>query len=199
MRASKQLSWTELRVGLFVLMALGMGSVFVFYITQAGRVFAREASYVTYLPDAAGLEEGSPVRLVGFVVGTVESVGLSEFRDDPSRHAKVVFRVRRDYAEDIRSDSEAFVTTEGLLGQSVLELTRGMAGEPIAPRRRGARLAARQPQADRRQPRAADGGDPPARGRHPQRPQEVPQHENQHLLEAGRWKLEAGRAGSLEA
>jgi len=133
MRNAKQVSWSELRVGLFVLMALGMASVFVFYMTQAGQFFARETRYVTYLPDAAGLERGAPVRLVGFGVGTVEDVGLSEFRDDPARHAKVVFRVRNTYAEDIRSDSEAYVTTEGLLGQSVLELTRGMTGAPIPP------------------------------------------------------------------
>ncbi|MCI0401943.1 MAG: MlaD family protein [Acidobacteria bacterium] len=95
MRTSKQVSWTELRVGLFVLMALGMASVFVFYMTQAGTLFSDEERYVTYLPDAAGLENGAPVRLVGFAVGTVESVGLSEFRDDPKRHAKVVFRAAR--------------------------------------------------------------------------------------------------------
>ncbi|HXE75697.1 MAG TPA: MlaD family protein [Candidatus Xenobia bacterium] len=132
MRTSRQISWSELRVGLFVIMALGMASVFVFYMTQAGSLFAREVTYVTYLPDGAGLEKGAPVRLVGFGVGTVEEVGLSEFREDPTRHAKVVFRVRREYAGDIRSDSQAFVTTEGLLGQSVLELTRGMKGEPVA-------------------------------------------------------------------
>ncbi len=131
MRASKEVSWGELRVGLFVIMALGMASVFVFYLTQAGAFFTREVRYVTYLPDAAGLEKGAPVRLVGFAVGTVDDVGLSEFRDDPTRHAKVLFRVRHQYQDDIRSDSEAYVTTEGLLGQSVLELTRGMKGEPV--------------------------------------------------------------------
>jgi ABC-type transporter Mla subunit MlaD len=114
-------------------MALGMASVFVFYMTQAGAFFSDEQRYVTYLPDAAGLEIGAPVRLVGFAVGTVEKVELSEFRDDPARHAKVVFRVRNQYADDIRTDSEAYVGSEGLLGESVLELTRGMAGAPVPP------------------------------------------------------------------
>ncbi|MGH9778207.1 MAG: MlaD family protein [Candidatus Acidiferrales bacterium] len=133
MHTSRQVSWAELRVGLFVLMALGMASVFVFYMTQAGALFSGETRYVTYLPDAAGLENGAPVRLVGFAVGTVEKVELSEFRDDPARHAKVVFRVRNQYADDIRTDSEAYVGSEGLLGESVLELTRGMTGAPVPP------------------------------------------------------------------
>ncbi len=133
MQTSKQqVSWAELRVGLFVLMALGMASVFVFYMTQSG-FFVRETRYVTYLPYADGLEIGAPVRLAGFAVGTVEDVELSEFRDDPTRHTKIVFNVRNQYIEDIRTDSEAYVTTEGLLGESVLELTRGMTGTPIPP------------------------------------------------------------------
>lgn len=133
MHASKQVSWAELRVGLFVLMALGMASVFVFYMTQAGAFFADETRYVTYLPYVDGLGLGAPVRLVGFTVGTVENVELSEFRDDPTRHAKVTFRVRDKYTEDILTDSEAYVTTEGLLGESVLEITRGMTGTPVPP------------------------------------------------------------------
>jgi len=132
MHTSRQVSWAELRVGLFVLMALGMASVFVFYMTQAG-FFVRETRYVTYLPYADGLGIGAPVRLVGFAVGTVENVELSEFRDDPTRHTRVTFRVRNQYTDDVRSDSEAYVTTEGLLGESVLELTRGMTGTPIPP------------------------------------------------------------------
>ncbi len=133
MHTSRQVSWAELRVGLFVLMALGMASVFVFYMTQAGAFFADETRYVTYLPYADGLGIGAPVRMVGFAVGTVEKVELSEFRDDPARHAKVTFRVRDQYAEDVLTDSEAYVTTEGLLGESVLEVTRGMKGAPIPP------------------------------------------------------------------
>jgi phospholipid/cholesterol/gamma-HCH transport system substrate-binding protein len=133
MHTSRQLRWAELRVGVLMVVALAAASVFVFYLTQGGALFARQASYVTYLPDVAGLEPGAPVRMAGLVVGSVERVDLSEFRDDPRRHAKVTIRVRRDYADDIRTDSEASVTTEGLLGQSVLELTRGMKGEPIPP------------------------------------------------------------------
>jgi phospholipid/cholesterol/gamma-HCH transport system substrate-binding protein len=114
------------------LATLAVLGVFVFAATQGGELFVSKNHYVTYLPDVAGLQAGSPVRLVGFTVGAVEEVGLSEFRIDPNRHAAVRFHLYSRYASDIRSDSEAFVTTEGLLGQSVLELSRGIQGEPIA-------------------------------------------------------------------
>lgn len=131
MPASRSVTWAELRVGLLVLAALVILGVFVFAASGGGRWFAFRTEYVTYLPDVAGLQVGSPVRLVGFEVGSVESLGLSPFRDDPSRYAEVRFVIYGDYREDIRSDSAAFVTTEGLLGQSVLELSRGVGGEPV--------------------------------------------------------------------
>ncbi|MGH9803876.1 MAG: MlaD family protein [Candidatus Acidiferrales bacterium] len=132
MRAQRTVTWAELRVGLMVLASLAVISAFVFAAGQGREFFVSKNRYVTYLPDVAGLQAGAPVRLVGFTVGAVEEVGLSEMRDDPKRHAAVRFQIYTRYAPDIRTDSEAFVTTEGLLGQSVLELTRGVKGEPIA-------------------------------------------------------------------
>lgn len=131
MPASRTVTWAELRVGLMVLASLAVFGVFVFAAAQGRELFASKTRYLTYLPDVAGLQPGSPVRLVGFAVGTVEEVGLSEIRDDPKRYAAVTFLVYSQYENDIRSDSEAFITTEGLLGQSVLELTRGVQGEPV--------------------------------------------------------------------
>lgn len=131
MRASQSIAWAELRVGLLVVSALAVLGIFIFAASEMGRWFTPRAHYVTYLPDVAGLQVGSPVRLVGYEVGSVERIGLSEFRDDPARHAEVRFVVYGDFREDIRGDSEASVTTEGLLGQSVLEVSRGVRGDPL--------------------------------------------------------------------
>jgi phospholipid/cholesterol/gamma-HCH transport system substrate-binding protein len=133
MPASKNVTWAELRVGLLVLVALTTLGVFIFVASQGRHLWAPQTHYVTYLPDVAGLQPGSPVRLVGFAVGSVESVGLSPFRQDPSRHAEVRFVIGSQYADDIRDDSEAYVTTEGLLGQSVLEVSRGVNGDVVPP------------------------------------------------------------------
>ena len=133
MPARKALTWTELRVGAFVLFAVAIVAIFVFYVTGEGALFARQMELKTYLPYVSGLESGAPVRLAGVGIGTVKGVRLSEFRDDPSRHTEITFRVNRSYQNDIRTDSTAYTTTEGLLGESVLELTRGVTGTPIPP------------------------------------------------------------------
>ena len=131
MPAARKVTWAELRVGLVVLAGLAVLGVFTFAASLGRNLFTAQTRYVTYLPDVAGLQPGSPVRLVGFSVGSVEKVGLSDFREDPSRYAAVYLVIDSQYASDIREDSVAFVTTEGLLGQSVLELTRGVTGEPV--------------------------------------------------------------------
>ena len=131
MPARKPVTWVELRVGLFVLIALTLVATFIFYVTAEGVLFARWVRLKTYLPDVAGLKAGAPVRLAGVEVGTVKRVGLSDFPGEPTRHTEVIFRVQQRYQDEIRSDSEAFITTEGLLGESVLEITRGVAGDPI--------------------------------------------------------------------
>lgn len=133
MPARKAVTWTELRVGLFVLATVAILATFIFYVTGEGALFARHEELKTYLPDVSGLKSGAPVRLAGVEIGTVHRVGLSDFRDDPARHTEVFFRVRTDYQEDIRTDSQAFITTEGLLGESVLEITRGVSGTRVPP------------------------------------------------------------------
>ncbi len=132
MPARKAVTWAELRVGILVLLTLGIVATFVFYVTGQGQIFARQASFKTYLPDVAGLKPGAPVRLAGFEVGTVQSVGLADFRDDPSRKTEITFRLQQNYRTYIRDDSEAFITTEGLLGESVLEIEPSLSGEMIA-------------------------------------------------------------------
>lgn len=132
MPVRRAITWSELRVGIVVLAALGILATFIFYVTGEGALLARQVTLKTYLPDVAGLKAGAPVRLAGVEIGAVRRVGLSEFVEEPARHTEVIFRVREPFQKEIRTDSEAFITTEGLLGESVLEITRGVAGEPLA-------------------------------------------------------------------
>lgn len=133
MPARRSVSWAELRVGALVLAVLAISATFVFYVTGEGRLFARHIQYKTFLPAVAGLKPGAPVRLAGFEVGTVKSVGLADFRQDPVRKTEVHFQVLQRYRNYVRNDSLAYITTEGLLGESVLELDPSLTGELIPP------------------------------------------------------------------
>lgn len=131
MPTRKAVTWAELRVGLLVLITLAIVATFVFYVTGEGLLFADKVSFRTYLPDVAGLKPGAPVRLAGFEVGTVQSVGLADFSQDPARKTQVQFQIQQKYRDYVRTESNAFITTEGLLGESVLEIEPALAGEMV--------------------------------------------------------------------
>lgn len=133
MATKNQITWAELRVGLFVLLTLTLLGAFTFYITGGGQLFTAQSTYVTYLPSVSGLKAGAPVRLMGLSVGSVDSISLREFKDDSGKRTEVRFRVSSEYQTYIRESSVAFITTEGLLGESVLEIeTESLTGKPIS-------------------------------------------------------------------
>ncbi|HKW34786.1 MAG TPA: MlaD family protein [Candidatus Acidoferrum sp.] len=131
----RQLTWTELRVGLFVLVGLSVLGAGIFYVTGAGPL-APKYRLKTYLPEVSGLANGAPVRVDGVEVGNVESIKLLPRSTgkavDKNRNIEVVMRVDRRYQSYILTDSVASLVTEGLLGNRYVNITRGMTGTPIA-------------------------------------------------------------------
>jgi len=134
MAQRKQLTWTELRVGLFVLVGLSVLASGIFYVTGAGTL-GPKYRLVTYLPEVSGLANGAPVRLDGVEVGNVETIRLAPRVpgkiSEKDRNVEVVMRVGRRYQDDILTDSAASLVTEGLLGNRYVEITRGITGVPL--------------------------------------------------------------------
>src|SRR5271156_6295937 len=114
MAQRKQLTWTELRVGLFVLVGLSVLAAGIFYVTGAGTL-GPKYRLITYLPDVSGLVHGAPVRLNGVEIRNIE----------------VVMRVSREYESDILTDSAASLVTEGLLGNRYVNISLGVTGAPL--------------------------------------------------------------------
>lgn len=133
MVSKKQITWAELRVGLLTLASLFILAVGIFYITGAGGFWVPRYRLRTYLPEAAGLRSGAPVRVAGVEVGWVERVGISADAADPTRTVEILLRLDRRYQGSIRTDSHASLATEGLLGERVVEIKRGATGTVIPP------------------------------------------------------------------
>lgn len=134
MAQRKQLTWSELRVGLFVLVGLLILAVGIFYVTGAG-VFGPKYRIKTYLPEVSGLSTGAPVRLDGVDVGTVDQIHLVQRvpgkPPDHMHNIEVVMRIDKNYKPDILTDSAASLVTEGLLGNRYVTITRGYTGVPL--------------------------------------------------------------------
>jgi phospholipid/cholesterol/gamma-HCH transport system substrate-binding protein len=134
MARSKQLTWSELRVGLFVLVGLLIIAVAIFYVTGIG-VWGPKYQLNTYLPEVSGLTTGAPVELDGVQIGNVERISIVPRQPgkpvDEQRNVEIGMRLDRRYQSDILTDSTASLQTEGLLGNRYVEIRRGYTGVPL--------------------------------------------------------------------
>jgi phospholipid/cholesterol/gamma-HCH transport system substrate-binding protein len=131
MAQHKQLTWTELRVGLFVLAGAVLLAVVIFYVT-GGSGFGPKYRLRAFLPEVDGLTLGAPVRVDGVEVGNVEKIEIAVPKTgEPAskdRNIEVDLRVQQKFETYIRSDSSAGLITEGLLGNRYVDIDRGYVG-----------------------------------------------------------------------
>lgn len=135
MAQRKQLTWTELRVGLFVLVGLFLLAIGIFYVTGSGGIFSPKYRLKTYLPEVEGLDPGAPVRLDGVEVGNVDAIRIAPRVAgnvvDPEKSIEVIMRLKKSMQSEIRTDSYATLVTEGLLGNRYVSIHRGLTGKPL--------------------------------------------------------------------
>jgi phospholipid/cholesterol/gamma-HCH transport system substrate-binding protein len=134
MAQHKQLTWTELRVGLFVLAGAVLLAVVIFYVTGGGG-WGPKYRLRAFLPEVDGLTIGAPVRVDGVDVGNVERIMIAVPKPgEPTskdRNIEVDLRLQKTFESYIRSDSSAGLITEGLLGNRYVDIDRGYVGRVL--------------------------------------------------------------------
>ncbi len=138
-RTKKAIPLRELRVGIFILIAI---SILIFLILNASgdiNPFRQKLYLKARFSDANGLRSGSEVRLAGVRVGRVERITLLPPSDVPTAPRVEALMVidgtidGRPANERIRTDSMAQQGSPSLLGSEMLiNITPGTAlGEPV--------------------------------------------------------------------
>jgi phospholipid/cholesterol/gamma-HCH transport system substrate-binding protein len=122
-----ELHWAEVRVGLFVAVAIVLAFGAVVYVGLAGTPFARREPVNAYFDDVSGLAEGSPVEMGGVQVGEV--VGLS-LPDVDTGKVRVVLGMQREALKVLGKSSLARVDSQAIVGQRYVGLTPRKPGEP---------------------------------------------------------------------
>lgn len=120
----------ELWVGVVVAASLVLFAMGVLAISKESRMFVPKNKYWTRFDNTSGLVSGSPVRLVGVQIGTVDEVTfpteLAEIR------IKVTFKVDRAFAQRIRTGTVAYLKSLSYLSQDkYIELTPGDPAQPV--------------------------------------------------------------------
>jgi len=131
----------QLRIGAFILVALGVFLAIVYLLGARARYFESKYDLAAEFTEVGGLIEGATVRLAGVQIGRVTSVVLAP---TARGRVRVTMTVARRFQERIRSSSEARISTQGLLGDKIVEIT---VGSPEAPALRpGVTLPSQDPQ-----------------------------------------------------
>ena len=131
----------QLRIGAFILVALGVFLAIVYLLGARARYFESKYDLVAEFTEVGGLIEGATVRLAGVQIGRVTSVILPP---QPGGKVRVTMTVARRFQDRIRRNSEARLSTQGLLGDKIVEITMGLPdATPLGPSQA---LASQDPQ-----------------------------------------------------
>jgi phospholipid/cholesterol/gamma-HCH transport system substrate-binding protein len=127
MKRSTNLAWSELKVGLLLVVALLIGTVAVVSFSGIRAYFRPTFRLSTHFDQVSGLKPGAVVMLSGVQVGSVKGLSLVPGEGQGVEVAMAVYAVHRP---DIRADARASLGSQGLLGDKYVELTPGTAQAP---------------------------------------------------------------------
>ena len=120
---------TDVKVGVFVLIALALLVVGSLWIAGSSWLGARKVPYQVLLRDSGGVQAGDRVRFAGVSVGRVQRVRLRP--NDPDRPVRLDIRLNPGIP--VRVDSDARIVSAGLLGSSLLTIDAGSSDQPLLP------------------------------------------------------------------
>lgn len=111
---------------IFVLVAvLGVGLSFFWAEVKKGAFKAKSPIY--FVADSGtDLSEGMPVKFSGFKIGKLNTLEL-----DNEGHVQVEVSIETRYLELIRQDAVVTLIKEGVIGDGVLEISRGGEGKAV--------------------------------------------------------------------
>ena len=127
MKRTGDIRWGSLKLGIVVLVALGL--LLWASLMGGGSSLLRPKNTVrTWFPVLSGLVVGSPVWINGVEVGQVSNIGLDKLVSEGK--IEVSMAINRKYWNLLRQDSRARLGTVGLLGDKYVEIIAGTAGSP---------------------------------------------------------------------
>src|SRR4029453_11205600 len=125
MPRTRSLAWAELKFGLIAVFAMVMAGLLIFAVGGSGGFFWQNYPLKARFPNVAGLKSGSPVRVAGVEVGSVNDVELVP------NGAEVSFNVVNDMRPLITDRSSAKIGSISLLGEGAVDIEAGPGGTPI--------------------------------------------------------------------
>ena len=132
MPSQKQLKWSELRVGITVIVASATLGILLFLMSGTAGLFTKRITAISYFDNAEGLRVGAPVRLSGVDIGNVTKIEIISGRDKQLTPVEVTMKISTKYHGALRRDSVTSLETAGVLGETYLDIDSSQAvGAPL--------------------------------------------------------------------
>lgn len=122
----------ETKVGLLGVSAVILIALFAYYLGLIDPFSSGHELRVMY-NYAGGIEEGSPVRVMGIKVGKVKKINFLPGHKSPSGETvqlEVVVTINQKAWASVRSDSQFFINLAGVIGEKFLEISPGSSHMP---------------------------------------------------------------------
>jgi len=113
--------WAQFRVASVSIVALVILGV-VLWLLTGGEIFKEHTHIYLFVPDATGIDKGSPVRVNGIPIGTVDSVVLSGSHE-AIRVVRLTLRVNRDSLPMMPTGSYAELGIDDPAGDKFIDIT----------------------------------------------------------------------------
>jgi phospholipid/cholesterol/gamma-HCH transport system substrate-binding protein len=132
MPSQQEVKWSQLKVGLIVLVSLFLLSGLLFLMTSASgmSLFSHKIAVHSYFENSAGLKPGAPVGLDGVTIGEVTKVTVSTAPDRKLTPVLVEMKLDPKYKASLHADTTATLSTVGVLGDTVVDLDSKTAKGP---------------------------------------------------------------------
>ena len=128
----------KVRLGIFIIGGILLFVIAIFFIGRQQNLFNPVFKVTANFFNVSGLQVGNNVRFSGINVGTVDNIIIIN-----DSTVKVDMLIRKDVQQFIKSDSEAAIGSEGIIGDRVLIITQGRNEAPVA--KEGQKLKSTEP------------------------------------------------------
>jgi phospholipid/cholesterol/gamma-HCH transport system substrate-binding protein len=129
------LEWRQVRVGALIVVSGVLLAYAIYRVGATLDIFARRYEIVTVVPSGLGLREGAPVTLAGQRIGQVSRIEFIPVQQKVGdENLRVVLAVAQHVRDQVRTDSRAYLRTQGLLGDKFVDISPGtVAGRILQP------------------------------------------------------------------
>ena len=134
MPSQQEVRWSQLKVGVIVLISTVVLVTLLFLMTSSSGlgIFSHKLTVTTYFENSAGLKTGAAVNLQGVTIGTVKTVTIDNSAARKLTPVKVTMKLNDKFTSDLKTDSKASLSTVGVLGDTVVDLNSQFAvGPPL--------------------------------------------------------------------